>query len=156
MSLVGTFPWMAPEVIQSLPVSETCDTFSFGVVSDVSDLEWRRCNYLDAMISKQANPAFSLTDIIHLISVHSSSQYVYLDFCDLLPHSIIETHSLFLLGGPDSDLYSTITGCDCISCNKSNQIIQKQHGKHYNRNAGVRKMIETVIKLSPSDPCFYI
>uniref|UniRef100_A0A3Q3VL76 Mitogen-activated protein kinase kinase kinase 20 n=1 Tax=Mola mola TaxID=94237 RepID=A0A3Q3VL76_MOLML len=32
MSLVGTFPWMAPEVIQSLPVSETCDTFSFGVV----------------------------------------------------------------------------------------------------------------------------
>ena len=34
MSLVGTFPWMAPEVIQSLPVSETCDTFSFGVVSD--------------------------------------------------------------------------------------------------------------------------
>lgn len=34
MSLVGTFPWMAPEVIQSLPVSETCDTFSYGVVSD--------------------------------------------------------------------------------------------------------------------------
>ncbi|XP_032812913.1 mitogen-activated protein kinase kinase kinase 20-like isoform X1 [Petromyzon marinus] len=32
MSLVGTFPWMAPEVIQSLPVSETCDAFSFGVV----------------------------------------------------------------------------------------------------------------------------
>uniref|UniRef100_A0A3B4ZL43 Mitogen-activated protein kinase kinase kinase MLT-like n=1 Tax=Stegastes partitus TaxID=144197 RepID=A0A3B4ZL43_9TELE len=32
MSLVGTFPWMAPEVIQSLPVSETCDTFSYGVV----------------------------------------------------------------------------------------------------------------------------
>ncbi|XP_054643748.1 mitogen-activated protein kinase kinase kinase 20 isoform X2 [Dunckerocampus dactyliophorus] len=32
MSLVGTFPWMAPEVIQSLPVSETCDTFSFAVV----------------------------------------------------------------------------------------------------------------------------
>ncbi|XP_045910266.1 mitogen-activated protein kinase kinase kinase 20 isoform X2 [Micropterus dolomieu] len=31
MSLVGTFPWMAPEVIQSLPVSETCDTFSYGV-----------------------------------------------------------------------------------------------------------------------------
>lgn len=33
MSLVGTFPWMAPEVIQSLPVSETCDTYSYGVVS---------------------------------------------------------------------------------------------------------------------------
>uniref|UniRef100_UPI00358FC588 mitogen-activated protein kinase kinase kinase 20-like n=1 Tax=Myxine glutinosa TaxID=7769 RepID=UPI00358FC588 len=32
MSLVGTFPWMAPEVIQSKPVSETCDTYSFGVV----------------------------------------------------------------------------------------------------------------------------
>uniref|UniRef100_A0A8C4R965 Mitogen-activated protein kinase kinase kinase 20b n=1 Tax=Eptatretus burgeri TaxID=7764 RepID=A0A8C4R965_EPTBU len=32
MSLVGTFPWMAPEVIQSQPVSETCDTYSFGVV----------------------------------------------------------------------------------------------------------------------------
>ncbi|EHA97972.1 Mitogen-activated protein kinase kinase kinase MLT [Heterocephalus glaber] len=31
MSLVGTFPWMAPEVIQSLPVSETCDTYSYGV-----------------------------------------------------------------------------------------------------------------------------
>lgn len=36
MSLVGTFPWMAPEVIQSLPVSETCDTFSYGVVSDIT------------------------------------------------------------------------------------------------------------------------
>ncbi|XP_061142891.1 mitogen-activated protein kinase kinase kinase 20 isoform X1 [Syngnathus typhle] len=32
MSLVGTFPWMAPEVIQSLRVSETCDTFSYAVV----------------------------------------------------------------------------------------------------------------------------
>ncbi|XP_030637653.1 protein kinase Npk [Chanos chanos] len=32
MTLVGTFPWMAPEVIQSLPVSETCDTYSYGVV----------------------------------------------------------------------------------------------------------------------------
>ncbi|XP_067843657.1 mitogen-activated protein kinase kinase kinase 20-like isoform X1 [Heptranchias perlo] len=32
MSLVGTFPWMAPEVIQSLPVAETCDTYSYGVV----------------------------------------------------------------------------------------------------------------------------
>uniref|UniRef100_A0ACB8G0R7 Uncharacterized protein n=1 Tax=Sphaerodactylus townsendi TaxID=933632 RepID=A0ACB8G0R7_9SAUR len=35
MSLVGTFPWMAPEVIQSLPVSETCDTYSYGVVSSL-------------------------------------------------------------------------------------------------------------------------
>uniref|UniRef100_A0A8C3F8M2 Mitogen-activated protein kinase kinase kinase 20 n=1 Tax=Chrysemys picta bellii TaxID=8478 RepID=A0A8C3F8M2_CHRPI len=33
MSLVGTFPWMAPEVIQSLPVSETCDTYSYGVIA---------------------------------------------------------------------------------------------------------------------------
>ncbi|GLD71746.1 Abelson tyrosine-protein kinase 2-like protein [Lates japonicus] len=33
MTVVGTFPWMAPEVIQSLPVSETCDTYSYGVVS---------------------------------------------------------------------------------------------------------------------------
>ncbi|CAB4028596.1 mitogen-activated kinase kinase kinase 20 isoform X2, partial [Paramuricea clavata] len=32
MSLSGTFPWMAPEVIQSLPVSELCDVFSYGVV----------------------------------------------------------------------------------------------------------------------------
>ncbi|ESO97140.1 hypothetical protein LOTGIDRAFT_180583 [Lottia gigantea] len=32
MSLAGTFPWMAPEVIQSFPVSETCDTWSYGVV----------------------------------------------------------------------------------------------------------------------------
>ncbi|XP_041940149.1 mitogen-activated protein kinase kinase kinase 20 isoform X2 [Alosa sapidissima] len=32
MSLVGTFPWMAPEVIQSLPVCERCDTYSYGVV----------------------------------------------------------------------------------------------------------------------------
>ncbi|KAL2087842.1 hypothetical protein ACEWY4_016670 [Coilia grayii] len=32
MTLVGTFPWMAPEVIQSLPASETCDTYSYGVV----------------------------------------------------------------------------------------------------------------------------
>uniref|UniRef100_A0A087XZY0 Mitogen-activated protein kinase kinase kinase 7-like n=1 Tax=Poecilia formosa TaxID=48698 RepID=A0A087XZY0_POEFO len=32
MTVVGTFPWMAPEVIQSLPVSETCDTYSYGVV----------------------------------------------------------------------------------------------------------------------------
>ncbi|KAL0966380.1 hypothetical protein UPYG_G00294620 [Umbra pygmaea] len=32
MTVVGTFPWMAPEVIQSLPASETCDTYSYGVV----------------------------------------------------------------------------------------------------------------------------
>ncbi|XP_066302826.1 mitogen-activated protein kinase kinase kinase 20-like [Branchiostoma lanceolatum] len=32
MSFVGTIPWMAPEVIQGLPVSEACDTYSFGVV----------------------------------------------------------------------------------------------------------------------------
>ncbi|XP_074659307.1 mitogen-activated protein kinase kinase kinase 20-like [Tubulanus polymorphus] len=32
MSLAGTFPWMSPEVIQSQPVSETCDTWSYGVV----------------------------------------------------------------------------------------------------------------------------
>lgn len=33
MSLVGTYPWMSPEVIQSKPVSESCDTWSYGVVS---------------------------------------------------------------------------------------------------------------------------
>lgn len=32
MSMAGTYPWMAPEVIQSMPVSETCDTFSYGVL----------------------------------------------------------------------------------------------------------------------------
>lgn len=32
MSLVGTYPWMAPEVIQSHPVSEACDTFSYAVL----------------------------------------------------------------------------------------------------------------------------
>lgn len=32
MSLVGTYPWMAPEVIQSLPISEASDTFSYAVV----------------------------------------------------------------------------------------------------------------------------
>lgn len=32
MSLAGTLPWMAPEVIQCLPSSETCDVWSFGVV----------------------------------------------------------------------------------------------------------------------------
>ena len=32
MTLVGTYPWMAPELIQGKPTSETCDTYSFGVV----------------------------------------------------------------------------------------------------------------------------
>ncbi|XP_052692036.1 mitogen-activated protein kinase kinase kinase 20-like, partial [Crassostrea angulata] len=32
MSLAGTVPWMAPEVIQSQPVSDACDTWSYGVV----------------------------------------------------------------------------------------------------------------------------
>ena len=32
MSLAGTFPWMAPEVIQSHPVSDSCDVWSYGVV----------------------------------------------------------------------------------------------------------------------------
>lgn len=32
MSMAGTYPWMAPEVIQSMPVSETCDTYSYGIV----------------------------------------------------------------------------------------------------------------------------
>ncbi|XP_076362033.1 mitogen-activated protein kinase kinase kinase 20-like [Tachypleus tridentatus] len=32
MSLAGTLPWMAPEVIQCLPSSESCDIWSYGVV----------------------------------------------------------------------------------------------------------------------------
>ena len=32
MTMAGTFPWMAPEVILSQPVSDAADTFSFGVV----------------------------------------------------------------------------------------------------------------------------
>ncbi len=32
MTMAGTFPWMAPEVILGEPVSEKCDTFSYGVV----------------------------------------------------------------------------------------------------------------------------
>ncbi|XP_072029209.1 mitogen-activated protein kinase kinase kinase 20-like isoform X2 [Amphiura filiformis] len=32
MTMAGTFPWMAPEVILSQPVSDATDTFSFGVV----------------------------------------------------------------------------------------------------------------------------
>uniref|UniRef100_T1JAY9 Mitogen-activated protein kinase kinase kinase n=1 Tax=Strigamia maritima TaxID=126957 RepID=T1JAY9_STRMM len=32
MSLAGTIPWMAPEVIQSLPTSAACDIWSYGVV----------------------------------------------------------------------------------------------------------------------------
>ena len=32
MTLVGTFPWMAPEVIQGLKSNESCDAYSFGVL----------------------------------------------------------------------------------------------------------------------------
>lgn len=32
MTLVGTFPWMAPELIQGLKSNELCDTYSFGVL----------------------------------------------------------------------------------------------------------------------------
>ncbi|XP_038059770.1 mitogen-activated protein kinase kinase kinase 20-like [Patiria miniata] len=32
MTMAGTFPWMAPEVILGEAVSEKCDTFSYGVV----------------------------------------------------------------------------------------------------------------------------
>ena len=32
MTLVGTFPWMAPEVIQGLKSNESCDVYSFGVL----------------------------------------------------------------------------------------------------------------------------
>jgi sterile alpha motif and leucine zipper-containing kinase AZK len=32
ISVVGTFPWMAPEVIQQLPVSPACDVFSYSIV----------------------------------------------------------------------------------------------------------------------------
>lgn len=57
MSLVGTFPWMAPEVIQSLPVSETCDTFSFGVVSQISNpVNTRIILRCDSLRKKQAAP----------------------------------------------------------------------------------------------------
>lgn len=57
MSLVGTFPWMAPEVIQSLPVSETCDTFSFGVVSKISNPVNARVTLIcDNLKKKQATP----------------------------------------------------------------------------------------------------
>lgn len=52
MSLVGTFPWMAPEVIQSLPVSETCDTFSFGVVSDIYNSDNIGANLLTVLQQK--------------------------------------------------------------------------------------------------------
>lgn len=45
MTVVGTFPWMAPEVIQSLPVSETCDTYSYGVVS------WQYCRNISILRS---------------------------------------------------------------------------------------------------------
>lgn len=56
MSLVGTFPWMAPEVIQSLPVSETCDTYSYGVVSvflvSCSPRDTRGANSLEKLVSE--------------------------------------------------------------------------------------------------------
>ncbi|XP_077973920.1 uncharacterized protein LOC120347945 [Styela clava] len=32
MTITGTYPWMAPELIQGLPTSETCDVYSFAVV----------------------------------------------------------------------------------------------------------------------------
>lgn len=32
MTLVGTYPWMAPELIQGKPTSESCDTYSYGIV----------------------------------------------------------------------------------------------------------------------------
>ncbi|XP_078482651.1 uncharacterized protein LOC778976 [Ciona intestinalis] len=32
MTITGTYPWMAPELIQGLPTSELCDVYSFGVV----------------------------------------------------------------------------------------------------------------------------
>lgn len=38
MTMAGTFPWMAPEVILGEPVSEKCDTFSYGVVSQQEKL----------------------------------------------------------------------------------------------------------------------
>jgi len=37
MTITGTYPWMAPELIQGLPTSELCDVYSFGVVSDVTE-----------------------------------------------------------------------------------------------------------------------
>jgi len=32
MTVTGTYPWMAPELIQGLPTCESCDVYSFGVV----------------------------------------------------------------------------------------------------------------------------
>ncbi|XP_076810414.1 uncharacterized protein LOC143453136 [Clavelina lepadiformis] len=32
MTITGTYPWMAPELIQGLPTCEMCDVYSFGVV----------------------------------------------------------------------------------------------------------------------------
>lgn len=32
MTLAGTYPWMAPELIKGKPTGESCDTYSFGVV----------------------------------------------------------------------------------------------------------------------------
>ena len=38
MTVTGTYPWMAPELIQGLPTSELCDVYSFGVVSNFTCL----------------------------------------------------------------------------------------------------------------------
>lgn len=32
MTLVGTFPWMAPEIIQQLPATPACDVYSYSIV----------------------------------------------------------------------------------------------------------------------------
>lgn len=32
MSVIGTFPWMSPEIIQSKPANQSADVWSYGVV----------------------------------------------------------------------------------------------------------------------------
>lgn len=71
MTVVGTFPWMAPEVIQSLPVSETCDTYSYGVVSSLDRRRrgwfWVHCFYGPGPPhSKLFFPASALPCVIRL------------------------------------------------------------------------------------------